>query len=142
MQRIEQSLGVFSYAFFGVTMVLIIILTATTPMACGVYVHLPWASTAAIVDEDQRDLLIWIKRDRSVFVGMNYVAPDAIESTLLQSAQATGKDRHILIRADGAVPYSSVEQVLRATRTAGFNRVSLVTFRGTLFNAWQRGGAV
>jgi len=51
-------------------------------------------------------------------------------------------DRRVLIHADGTVPFSLVQEILAASRDAGFAELSLVTFRGTRFEAWKKGGAV
>jgi biopolymer transport protein ExbD len=51
-------------------------------------------------------------------------------------------DRHVLVRADGSVPFALVQDLLTASRDAGYTEVSLVTFRGTRLEAWEKGGAV
>ena len=41
-----------------------------------------------------------------------------------------GKDRRIFLRADRAVPYGELMDVLERLRLGGYNRVALVTLEG------------
>lgn len=101
----------------------------------------PWAKSAALLTGSERDLEIRLTRDRRILVGSMIVPERTLRHELARIA-AGGVDRHVLIHADGTLPFSLVQTVLAASRDAGFTELSLVTFRGTLFEAWQKGGAV
>lgn len=140
---VERNLNVFSVALLGVVFTLFLTIFAATPIVCGLGpdVHLPWATTGTVVAGSESDLDIHVKRDRQIYVG-NAPVPQGRLRAELEKISAYSSERHVLISADGAVPYATVEAVLVATRDAGFHRTSLVTFRGTRLEAWHRGGAV
>ena len=142
---IDRYLNLFSMSFLGVVLAVLVISVAGTPMGCdlgwGVRPEVPWAGSAALLTGSGRDLEIRLTKDGWILVGPMIVPERALRHQLAEIA-ARGVDRHVLIHADGSVPFSSVQTVLAASRDAGFTELSLVTFRGTRFEAWQRGGDV
>lgn len=141
---IDRYLNLFSLAFLGVVLVVFAFMFAGTPLVCGLgpSADLPWATSATLLIESEGDLQIHVTRDRFIYVGSMLVPPRILRRELAGIAARTGVDRHVLIRADGSVPFSVVQGVLAASRDAGFRELSLVTFRGTRIEAWQRGGTV
>lgn len=140
----DRYLQLFSLAFLGVAFTLFLTVFSTTPIVCGVgpNIEVPWANTASQLVESETDLTISIRADGSVFVGPNLVPRRLLRAELVAIAQHSSVSRHVLVRADGKLPYGSVEDVLAASTRAGFRRISLVTFRGIALEAFQKGGVV
>lgn len=140
--KIESHLGAFTMAFFGVAMTIFLAIVGPTPMCCSFDGNLrrPWAATSTFIAGTEKDLEIRIRRDGDIFVGPNFVRRSQLRSAL-QEIAARNPQRSVQIHADGAVRYGAIEDVLVAARSAGFAELSLMTFRGTRFEAWQRHGA-
>jgi biopolymer transport protein ExbD len=140
----ERYLNLFSLAFLGVVFTLFLTVFSVTPIVCdlGARVNVPWASTSTRLPEADTDLTITVRADGHVFVGPNVVPQRFLDAELASIARRSGTDRHVLIRAHGALKFGAVQDVLAASSRAGFRRMSLVTFRGTALEAFERGGAV
>jgi biopolymer transport protein TolR len=140
---IERYLNSFSLAFFGVVVTVFVLVFAGTPIVCGLRptVRLPWAHGAVVLSESETDLAVYLKQDKTVFVGPVAV-PLRDLSHELRRINLRHMKRHLLLSADGRVPFGSVQEILRAVRDAGCTKVTLVTFRGTRLEAWQHSGAV
>jgi biopolymer transport protein ExbD len=140
---IERSLNIYGVALFGVVVTLFLALFPPQPIICNFRpsVHLPWATTATPIEGLDTDLEITVRSDRRIYVGVNLVPAAQLESELRRLA-SYGPGRQILVSADGDVSYAAVEHVLVAARAADFERLSLMTFRGTRLEAWERGADV
>ena len=140
---IDRNLNLFSLAFLAVVLALFVIMFAGIPICTYGMPHanVPWAGSATVLAESERDLDIYVTRDRRVVIGVMFVAQRDLGRELAVLA-ARGGDRHVLVHADGSVPFALVEDVLAASRDAGYAEVSLVTFKGTRMEAWDKGGAV
>jgi biopolymer transport protein ExbD len=142
---IDRYLNLFSMSFLGVVLAVFVITLAGTPMGCELgwrmRPEVPWAGSAALLVDSGRDLEIRLTKDGQILVGPMIVPERVLRQQLAEIAKR-GVDRDVLIHADGSVPFSLVQTVLAASRDAGFKEVSLVTFRGTLFEAWRKGGDV
>ncbi len=140
----ERYLNLFSLAFLGVLFTLFLTVFSVTPIICGLgpNVDLPWARTSVHLAEAETDLTISVRADGHVFVGPNFVPLPLLDAELASIADRSGTDRHVLVRADGALKFGVVKDILAASSRAGFRRMSLVTFRGTALEAFQRGGVV
>ena len=140
----ERYLNLFSLAFLGVVFTLFLTVFSVTPIVCGLgpNVDVPWASSSTHLPEAETDLIISVRADGHVFVGPNLVPPRLLPAELASIAERFGTDRHILVHADGALKFGVVKDVLAASSRAGFRRMSLVTFRGTALEAFERGGGV
>jgi biopolymer transport protein TolR len=142
---IDRSLNLFSVAFLGVVLSVFVVMFAGTPMVCGLgepYAELPWARSATVLADSDHDLYIHVTKEQRIFVGRNAVPRRDLRHELVRVAACTSTDRHVLVRADGSLPFALVQDVLTASRDAGYTEVSLVTFRGTRLEAWEKGGAV
>jgi biopolymer transport protein ExbD len=141
---INRYQNLFSLTFLGVVLAVFVIMFASTPIVCGwgPRVNVPWATTSAVVAGSEGDLSIYVTKDHHIFVGTMLVPREALRSELHQIAERTNRERHILISADSSVSFAAVRDVLAASRDAGFDKMSLITFRGTRWDAWHRGGAV
>jgi biopolymer transport protein ExbD len=72
-----------------------------------------------------RTFFLTIKSDRSLILGNDSVARDALVG-LLNTASGGDKDRTIFLRADKRLPYGEVMSVMALLRTAGYVEIALV----------------
>lgn len=141
---VERYLNLFSVGFLVVVLAVFALLYSGAPIVCGlggVHANVPWAGSATLLAGSERDLDIYLTRDRQVVVGRMFVPQRDLRRQLAAIADRTGS-RPVLVHADGSVPFALVQDVLAASRDAGYTEVSLVTFRGMRIEAWEKGGAV
>ena len=111
--------------FIDVILVLLIIFMIAAPLATvDVPVDLP-ATTAQQQERPDKPVFLTIKADRSLAIGDDPVPAGALASTL-EAASRGNHDERIFLRADRAVSYGDVMEVMNALRTAGFLKVALV----------------
>ena len=92
-------------------------------------VNLP-ASTAEPQPRPERPLYLTVKSDLTLALGENPVSRDLLGGTL--DAAANGdKDTRIFLRADKAVPYGEMMEVMNLLRAAGYLKVALVGLEKT-----------
>ena len=112
-----------------VMLVLLIIFMVTAPLlTAGVPVNLPDARAKAL-DQDQEPVQLSMDSTGRIFMGDDDVAAGTLSDRLAAIA-ATGRDGQppqIFLRADRALDYGRVMQVMGELNRAGLNRVSLVT---------------
>jgi biopolymer transport protein TolR len=109
-----------------VCLVLLIIFMVVTPLLQkGVPVNLPVTDTPEKTPETDRQLIISVKSDATVYVGANILRKDQVEGQL-KSIHASTPDREIAVKGDRAVKYGDVLLVLRACREVGFENVGLI----------------
>ena len=111
--------------FIDVMLVLLIIFMVAAPLATvDISVDLP-ASTAAPQPRPDKPVFVTVKPDYSLAVGDDAVARDTLGDALVRT---TGGDRdaRIFLRADRAVPYGELMEVMNLLRSAGFLKVALV----------------
>jgi biopolymer transport protein ExbD len=70
-----------------------------------------------------------VKPDLSVAVGEDIIARHALTSTL-DAASKGNKDERIYLRADKAVSYGDLMEVMNLLRNAGYLKVALVGLDG------------
>jgi biopolymer transport protein ExbD len=111
--------------FIDVMLVLLIIFMVAAPLATvDIQVNLP-ASTAEPQQRPDKPLYLTVKSDLSLALGDDAVNRDRLRSTL-DAATKGDKDARIFLRADKAVPYGEVMEVMNLLRTAGYLKVALV----------------
>ena len=111
--------------FIDVMLVLLIIFMIAAPLATvDISVDLP-ASTAQAQPRPDRPLFLTLKSDLTLALGD---APVARADLALALDQATGGDKsqRVFLRADKAVTYGDLTQVMNLLRTAGYLKVALV----------------
>ncbi len=114
--------------FVDVMLVLLIIFMVTAPlMLAGVPVKLP-RTEAARQNPPRKPLVITLAADGALHIRNEAVAPDALAARLADLRSAEG-DAVAYIRADRAIPYGRVMEVLGTVNAAGFSRVSLLSER-------------
>ena len=109
--------------FIDVMLVLLIIFMVAAPLATvDLPIDLPTSSAVAQKKPD-KPTYVSIKPDLSVAIGNVGEAPS---SSRLDSAPDGSKDRYIFLRADKAVPYGELMDVLEILRAGGYTKLKLV----------------
>ena len=109
-----------------VCLVLLIIFMVVTPMLQkGVPVNLPVTEDPERTPDSEKQLLISVKADGSVYLGSTVVRKEQVQSELETIHQRT-PDREIAVKGDKLVKYGAVLDVLKACREVGFNNVGLI----------------
>ena len=109
-----------------VCLVLLIIFMVVTPMLQkGVPVNLPVTEEPEKTPDSEKQLLISVKADGSVYLGSTVVRKEQVQSELETIHQHT-PDREIAVKGDKMVKYGAVLDVLKACREVGFNNVGLI----------------
>src|SRR5688572_27316762 len=97
-----------------VCLVLLIIFMVVTPMLQkGVPVNLPVTEQPEKTPDTEKQLLISVKADGSVYLGPNVVRKDQVQSSLEEIHQRT-PDREIAVKGDRQVKYGDVLDVMKA----------------------------
>ena len=109
-----------------VCLVLLIIFMVVTPMLQkGVPVNLPVTEEPEKTPDSEKQMLISVKADGSVYLGSTVVRKEQVQSELETIHQKT-PDREIAVKGDKLVKYGAVLDVLKALREVGFNNVGLI----------------
>ena len=113
-----------------VMLVLLIIFMVTAPLlASGVPVNLP-DSRAKALDQDQKPVDIAVDRDGTIHIGEDAVTieelPDRL-SVIASERRQGDKPPQVFLRADKALDYGRVMEVMGELNRAGLNRVALVS---------------
>src|SRR2546423_10630967 len=109
-----------------VCLVLLIIFMVVTPMLQkGVPVNLPVTEDPEKTPDSEKQMLISVKSDGSVYLGSTVVRKEQVQSELETIHQRT-PDREIAVKGDKMVKYGPVLDVLKACREVGFNNVGLI----------------
>jgi biopolymer transport protein ExbD len=112
--------------FIDVMLVLLIIFMVAAPLATvDILVNLP-ASTAEPQQRPDKPVYLTLKSDLTLALGNDTVARELLGATL-DNASKGQKDTRIFLRADKAVPYGEVMEVMNLLRTAGYLKVALVS---------------
>jgi biopolymer transport protein TolR len=113
--------------FVDVMLVLLIIFMVAAPLlTVGVPVQLPETAASALPTEQEEPLAITITADGRVMLQTTEVADDELIPKLRAIAAERSSDK-LFLRADGAVPYLRVAQVMGALNAGGFRNIGLVT---------------
>jgi biopolymer transport protein TolR len=113
--------------FVDVMLVLLIIFMVAAPLlTVGVPVQLPETAASALPTEQEEPLAITITAEGRVMLQTTEVA-DADLIPRLRAIAAERTSDKLFLRADGAVPYERVAQVMGALNAGGFRNIGLVT---------------
>ena len=111
--------------FIDVMLVLLIIFMVAAPLATvDVPVNLP-SATAEPAVRAEKPIFVTFKADRSLAINDETVTRESLGAVL---DTATGSDRtqRVLLRADQALPYGDVMQLMNLLRSTGYLKVALV----------------
>ena len=116
--------------FIDVMLVLLIIFMVAAPLATvDIAVDLP-SSTAPPQERPPQPIYLTVKPDLSLTIGDDVVARDALGSALTAATKGE-KDARIFLRADKAVSYGELMEVMNLLRAAGFLKIALVGLEKT-----------
>jgi len=111
--------------FIDVMLVLLIIFMVAAPLATvDVPVDLPSSNTQPQQKPD-KPIYLTIKADLTLAIGDDAVTPGALAATL-DAVSGGNKGDRIFLRADRAVHYGDVMQVMNDLRSAGYLKIALV----------------
>jgi biopolymer transport protein ExbD len=115
--------------FIDVMLVLLIIFMVAAPLATvDLGVDLP-ASAVEPQPRPDKPVFVTVKPDLSVAVGEDVIARDTLTATL-DSVTKGQKDERIFLRADKAVSYGDLMEVMNLLRNAGYLKIALVGLDG------------
>ena len=112
--------------FVDVMLVLLIIFMVTAPMMMqGVDVSLPEA-TAEPLESEKEHLIITIDTKQQVFINDFQVTVDGLGEMLKKILEGRS-DREVFLKADKDISYGTVVQVMAEVKTAGVEKLGMVT---------------
>src|SRR4051812_30217581 len=115
--------------FIDVMLVLLIIFMGPAPFpTVDLGVDLPGSAVEPQPRPD-KPVFVTVKSDISVAVGEDVIARDALTATL-DAATHGKKDERIYLRADKAVSYGDLMEVMNLLRNAGYLKIALVGLDG------------
>jgi len=111
--------------FIDVMLVLLIIFMVAAPLATvDINVDLP-ASSATAQPRPDKPLYVTLKQDLTLNVGNDPATRETLGATLDRLSQ-NNKETRIFLRADKAVDYGELMNVMNALRHAGYLKIALV----------------
>ena len=115
--------------FIDVILVLLIIFMVAAPLSTvDLPIDLP-SSTAAPQKKPDKPTYVSVKPDLTLAIGENPVKRADLVATLDAAADAN-KDRFLFLRADRAVPYGDLMDVMEILRAGGYAKLKLVALEG------------
>ena len=116
--------------FVDVMLVLLIIFMVAAPLlTVGVPVELPQTAAEALPTEREEPLTITLTADGRLQIQTTDVEAGDLVPRLRAIAAERSGDK-VFLRADGAIPYERVVQVMGALNAGGFPNIGLVTDTG------------
>ena len=113
--------------FVDVMLVLLIIFMVAAPLlTVGVPVELPKTAANALPSDTEEPLTVTITATGEVQIQTTPTPRDELVPKLRAIAAERDSDQ-VFLRADGAIPYENVMQVMGALNAGGFSNVGLVT---------------
>jgi biopolymer transport protein ExbD len=111
--------------FIDVILVLLIIFMVAAPLATvDIPVELP-TSTAEQSRRPDKPIFLSVKSDLSLAIGEDAIVRDNLAAAL-DVATKGNRDERIFVRADRAVNYGDVMEVMNTLRSAGYLKIGLV----------------
>ena len=116
--------------FVDVMLVLLIIFMVAAPLlTVGVPIELPKTAAQPLPQEEEQPLALAITADGELVLQSEPID----RATLIPKLRAIAAERQddkLFLRADGAVPYATVMEVMGALNAGGFRDIGLVTDAG------------
>lgn len=113
--------------FVDVMLVLLIIFMVAAPLlTVGVPVELPKTAANALPTDSEEPLTVTITAQGEIQIQTTPTERGELVNKLRAIAAERSTDR-VFLRADGAIPYETVMQVMGALNAGGFSNVGLVT---------------
>lgn len=122
--------------YIDVTLVLLIIFMVTTPLLVqGVQVDLPKASAKPVEKTDVDPLLVSVKRDGTLLLGIGSKNPEEVDATEIADSVSKilrrSPNTPVYVWGDRNVPYGDVVELMAVLQGAGAPSVGLVTEEAT-----------
>jgi biopolymer transport protein TolR len=108
---------------------LIIFMVAAPLLTVGVPIELPKTAAAPLPTEQEEPLTIALTAEGAILVQNEEIARDEL-IPLLRAVAAERSSEKVFLRADGAMSYEGVMQVMGALNASGFHDIGLVTEQG------------
>ncbi|MDO9417058.1 TonB system transport protein ExbD [Pararhizobium sp.] len=119
--------------FIDVILVLLIIFMVAAPLATvDMKVDLP-QSAAQATPRDDKPVFVTLKSDLSVALGNETVDREAFAATL-QAITSGNKETRVLLRADKAVDYGELMEMMNLIQRAGYTKIALVGLESVPLN--------
>ena len=116
--------------FVDVMLVLLIVFMVAAPLlTVGVDVDLPKTAAGALPSESEEPLTVTLTAEGAIVIQTTETLETEFLTRLRGIAQERADDK-VFLRADGAIPYARVMQVMGAMNAAGFDNIGLVTDLG------------
>lgn len=116
--------------FVDVMLVLLIIFMVAAPLlTVGVPVELPQTAADALPGEEEEPLTVTVATDGRVLIQTTEIDAQELIPRLRAIAAERASDQ-VFLRADGAIPYARVMEVMGALNAGGFPNIGLVTDTG------------
>lgn len=116
--------------FVDVMLVLLIIFMVAAPLTTvGVPVELPKTAASSLPSEQEEPLAVTLTASGQIQIQTTEVSEDEIIGRLRAILAERSSDR-VFLRADGAIPYARVVQIMGALNAAGITNIGLVTDTG------------
>jgi len=110
-----------------VMLVLLIVFMVAAPLlTSGVPVDLPDSKAKSIQTEDSKPIELSVDKAGKVFLGETEIKKAALIGILAPMMEGD-EERRIYIRADQAIAYGTVMEVLGILNSAGFSKVALIS---------------
>jgi biopolymer transport protein ExbD len=115
--------------FIDVILVLLIIFMVAAPLSTvDLPIDLP-TSTATPQKKPDKPTYVSIKSDLTLAIGENPIKRNDLVRSLDELADM-GKDHYVFLRADRAVPYGELMDVMEILRAGGYSKIKLVALEG------------
>lgn len=116
--------------FVDVMLVLLIIFMVTAPlMTTGMEVELPRTDAPTLTMDQDDQLILSITAEGAYYINEHDFTIDELRPKLVAIAKAN-PDQELFLRADGAVPYEKVAQLMALCTQAGISKMGMVTQPG------------
>jgi len=118
--------------FVDVMLVLLVIFMVTAPILYqGVDVKLPKTSSQPIPDvSSKKNIIVTVDKDGKIYIEKKEYGLNELRVKIRSFIKQSGKpasEQEIFLRADQDVPYGSVMEVMSNIRSAGIEKVGLIT---------------
>ena len=125
--------------FIDVILVLLIIFMVAAPLSTvDVAVDLP-VSNAQPQPRPDKPVFLTVKQDLSLALGNDTVPRELLQATLDRQTN-NDREQRVFLRADGAVAYRELMEVMNRLRQAGYLKIALVGLEDTGQGAVQGAG--
>ena len=116
--------------FVDVMLVLLIVFMVAAPLlTVGVDVDLPKSAAGALPSESEEPLTVTLTAEGAIVI-QTTETPETEFLTRLRGIAQERADDKVFLRADGAIAYARVMQIMGAMNAAGFGNIGLVTDLG------------